>query len=514
MVKLKRVLSVGLCLSFLQLGPISAQAANRVYREGAGDGATEATCAETLQPMVTYDPTTYAVKGFTPEGIQIIKRLRDEVRRAHKQFVRELLNMDTIFKANLAARMERQHVFIYGPHGGAKTMVTDFFLAREPGHKIFRIQMHQMRTDQSIVGGQNMSAGMSGRYEVNHETSIIKATAGNVDEIDKANPAALQPLLEILNERRVSDGLRTYNSDLNTLYVTSNSSLPEFLDNFNIINPGAGPAFLNRFVIKELSYNWLPVEDRMILQERKSLRTRLETLALSNPELKANDVFETPQDIDYGEMRRAAELMFVIPGSTEAVLKEFVNHVRRDNFTAAKTSLQEYNKDKAKVAFAYVPTLSVSTRNDLLFDEMIKASAFIDFLLSPLADDNNLSAYLARGPIELDSLSIWRSYMLLTTIAPGDTRLNLNMNENNDKIVNVDFGWKIDRQEAETARDEKLFEYLQQEQFRFSSDLQVLLTDYQSKLKQRAEMLKRLSVNRPPDGQDSFELQLSLLGQQ
>jgi MoxR-like ATPase len=498
-----RLFRAFVCLSFLHCG---------LFSPASMAAAAEAPCIQLLQPMATFDPLTYRTESFTSAGIQIVRRLRDDLRRMQRQYVRELLNMDSIFKSDVVARTEKQHVFAYGPPGAAKTQVVDFFLAREAG-RIFRLQMHQMLTGDALVGGQNLDVAHTGQYVHNPRGSIIDATVGAIDEIDKATPSALQPILEVTNERRITRG-ETYPSALETLFVTSNANLPEFLDNFANNNMATtGPAFINRFAIKQLSYNWLTIEDRMVLQDRRNLKKRLEILALSNPEVRNNDIFEKPQGLNFVEMRRAAELLFDVPVETEAVLKEFVEHIRRANITAAKESLAAYNKDKAKIGFAYVPTLDVNTRNDMMFDEIIKASALVDFLLSPLADDTNLETYLQR-PITLDSLSIWRAYLLLTTVAPGSAHLDINLDQPDNKAVQVDFGWKIDRAQAATLRDERLLQYLDEEKDRFNSNLQVDLTQYQAVLRKRAEFMERLGVARPPEGQDSFELQLKMLTHQ
>ena len=112
MSKLKRVLASARCLSFLQLGPISAEASQGGSTNGqsmpvdtADSVVTTDTCANVLEPqsatqdepklekLVTYDPTTYQVTGFTPEGIKIIKRLRDDVRKMHKQYASSPINL-------------------------------------------------------------------------------------------------------------------------------------------------------------------------------------------------------------------------------------------------------------------------------------------------------------------------------------------------------------------------------------------------------------------------------------
>jgi len=95
-------------------------------------------------------------------------------------------------------------------------------------------------------------------------------------------------------------------------------------------------------------------------------------------------------------------------------------------------------------------------------------SAFVDFMMSPLANDANI-AHLLEHPIMLDPLSLWRSSVVMTTIGPGRSRLVFD--PSGEQKIDVDFDWSIDPSTARDKREELLIQNLKAEQERFRRTL-------------------------------------------
>lgn len=452
-------------------------------------------------PLVKIDPSTTEFLGLTEQGLEVVKSARDVLRERIRLFQNDLRNLDSVHHLGLVARLTKGNMLIYGPPGGAKSMLINWIMSSET-NDLYKLQLHQMITEQAFVGGQNFESAKEGRFEINTKGSLVEFSVGLIDEFEKGNPAALASLLSLLNEREVLNGNKVIKARLETLFATSNANLPEILDHF--IQNGMGttaPALLNRFQFKAFVYNWLSIEDQALLDQRRERRSYLQALSESDPSVKKDEVFLQPEALDWTSIRHIARTWFKTSPLFKTVFLEFVNDMRNQTITAIRSSEERHRNNQNDEPFVYFPSADLTERLRQQIPEVVVMSAFLDFLESPLADDASLKN-LSQKQIELDPLSLWRASLVMTTVGPGNTHMVFDPTAA-DKI-NIDFDWSIEPSSARDRREELMIKNLKDEQERFRLAFIKHIAEIQSHIELRARNSSGSKDQQLED--DSFEL--------
>ena len=464
--------------------------------------------AENLKkpPLVKLDPKTFLPDGLTDEGVKALKEARDMIQMREKLFNTELKNLETIHHAGMVARLSKSHMFLYGPPGGAKSAFVQWLLKGEE-ENFFQIQLHQLLTEQAFIGGQNFEAAKKGVFEVNTKGSLADHTVALIDEIEKGNPATLASLLSLLNERKILAGNRTIPARLESLFSTSNSNLPEFFQQFLEMGQGpTAPALLNRFQIKSFVYNWLSKKDQTSIDEYIMKKNYLDSMAEMYPEVLQDSTFVEPNPINWNSLRTLAHATFKLSSTFMATYRDLVNDMRNETHRAIRESETRHQEDHLSEPFVYFPSADYSERLRQQIPSIILMSAFIDFLMSPLSNDMNL-AQILKNPIVLDPLSLWRAYLVMTTLGPGHSSLVFNPKK--DPKLDIDFGWSIDASSTRDDREEIFIRNLQNEQERFLRSFLKHIASYQDQIEVRSLYNKHeFSLKSKTIEKNSFEVLL------
>ena len=451
--------------------------------------------------LVQFDPKTFEFRGLSPQGLQAMRQARDVIRERARLFDNELRNLGTVHHAGMVSRLFKGNMFLYGPPGGAKSAFVNWLMKGEH-ESPYKLQLHQMITEQAFTGGQNFEAAKEGRFEINTKGSLTDHTVALIDETEKGNPAALSSLLSLLNEREVLAGNQVIKARLETLFATSNANLPEIFQQF--VENGQGstaPALLNRFQFKAFIYNWLNPRDQAVLDQRRQRRRYLKALAETSPEVLKDEVFLEPKELDWPAMRQLAHSIFEPSPLFMTVYREFVNDMREQTNRAIKESEERHKNNHLDEPFVYFPSADYTERLRQQIPEIILMSAFVDFMMSPLANDATL-AQLTQKQIWLDPLSLWRGFLVMTTIGPGETKLKFD--PNSQQKVDLDFDWAIDPSSARDKREELLIQNLKAEQERFRRTFLKHLASVQGQIELRARNAAQGNTSSLED--TSFEL--------
>jgi len=401
--------------------------------------------------------------GLTKDGLAALKEQRDRVRANFGHVNSRLLHAHSAIHAAFVARLLRGHMFVYGPPGGAKTLLIRELLALEEKPS-FQIQLHQSMTEQPLIGGQDFEAAKRGEYIVNTKGSLATFKTANLDEIDKANPGVLSVLLGLLNEREVQVGREVIKADLETLFTTSNAILPEILDAFRENGQlSTAAALLNRFQFKVCLYNWLENADQKLLSKVRFGKLWNEAIRFEhNPDFSTKS--EALKPVDWEKLRAFA--LYIVHFSDEALdaYTYLVNELRDATNHELDASRRRHEEDPESEPFVYFPTADYSERLRQVVPEVVLYSVFLDFLLSPLADDEIIGLGFLDKPIVLQPSSLWRSYLTLTTIFSGDAEL-----QNRDGKFSVHFSNKVDANKMRDNRERGLLKMITKEQERFEA---------------------------------------------
>ena len=411
--------------------------------------------------------------GFTPKAKELINKSREVLLKRKEVFSKKFRQFDSIYHAAHIMRMLKGNMFLYGPPGGAKSLFVNWMLQYEKKSP-FKIQMHQMMSEQVFVGGQDYEAAKLGVYKVNVDGSLASYETAIIDEIDKGNPATLAALLSLLNERAVYLGEKTYQSLLETIFSTSNKNLYEIYAEFEKNGQGStADALLNRFSCIAFVPNWLEESDQLALDN--GLYVNLE-----------NDFYATQEklddaslQLDWKELRSLAHALFLPTDDFSLLVRDLVNNMRKESIDYIERQEGQYDKD----VLPYYPTVQYTERLRQKIPEVILISLTLDFLTSSLAADvNKLEETLKNTPnyrFSLTPLSLWRAYPILTTISYGVTGL-----EAKGDGLSINFGNFLDSYKGENKRVGQMIEYIKQERNIFKSVLEGIWKAHQADMKE------------------------------
>jgi hypothetical protein len=334
----------------------------------------------------------------------------------------------------------------------------------------FQLQLNQMLTEQAFIGGQDYNAAREGRYEVNTQGSLADFQVAAIDELDKGNPATLAALLSLLNERKIQAGNKVIPSKNETIIVTGNATLPEMLRIFQENGLGStAPALLNRFHSKAMVYNWLPEADQAFLDTQQKRRTYLQSLSDQNPQVRTDQLFLDPSPLPWNQMRFLARQLFKTSSLFDAAARELIEKMRTDTHRAIRESEERFRTNPQDEEYVYTAPAEFTERLRQQIPDIVLMSAFIDFLSSPLADDQALQQSTQR-PIELDPASLWRAHLALTTLGLGHAKLKYDpMAATPDSPLSIHFGLEIASKTAKDRREMKMLEVQRAEWDRFNT---------------------------------------------
>lgn len=177
---------------------------------------------------------------------------------ALKQINRDVFGREQVIESLTTAILAREFVWINGEPGGAKTYLSRLMFQSvlnsipEKDKKVFVLQFHKLVSEGKISGFQKFSSMMKdGKYEIETESSLVgdKFLFLIADEAEKSNPAVLNTLLSVLNERKAFLGARVVDAALSSGVFTSNKTTGEFIQSFLNDRP-SGEALLDRMAIK------------------------------------------------------------------------------------------------------------------------------------------------------------------------------------------------------------------------------------------------------------------------
>lgn len=224
--------------------------------------------------------------------------------------------MDNVLRPLMSAVVAHEFVWMNGDPGGAKTylarLVFDSVLRTIPDRekKIFVLQFHKLIAEGKITGFPKFNEMMSsGRYSLETSSSLVgeRFLFLIADEAEKANPATLNALLSVLNERKAFLGARVVDAVLASGVFTSNKTTGGFIKGFGDDRP-SGEAFLDRNPIKIHMPNQFASASETVAFHRRMRESRRVTVDLPLMELSnlMKSVTISPEMMtDIGEIARS-----------------------------------------------------------------------------------------------------------------------------------------------------------------------------------------------------------------
>jgi formylglycine-generating enzyme required for sulfatase activity/MoxR-like ATPase len=222
-----------------------------------GGHATSATAASRCEDFFA-DKGVKASRTLPPVTSKSPQVSWSESVDALKQIDQSVYGRSQVIETLTTAILAKEFVWINGEPGGAKTFLSRLMFQSvlnsipEKDKKIFVLQFHKLISEGKISGFQKFSSMMKdGKYEIETSTSLVgdKFLFLIADEAEKSNPAVLNALLSVLNERKAFLGSKVVDSILSSGVFTSNKTTGEFIQGFYSDRP-SGEALLDRMAIK------------------------------------------------------------------------------------------------------------------------------------------------------------------------------------------------------------------------------------------------------------------------
>ena len=163
-------------------------------------------------------PVSPDATGQPPHAVS----LSDRIRHIMDCISDNLVDRDYVVKVAVLAVLAGQNIFLYGPPGTAKSMLSRRLASVVRGGKYFEHLMHRFCTPEEIFGPVSLSELKKDNYERKTAGYLPDADFAFLDEIWKSSPAVLNTLLTIINERSFHNGSRVEKVPLRSLAAASN----------------------------------------------------------------------------------------------------------------------------------------------------------------------------------------------------------------------------------------------------------------------------------------------------
>ncbi|MGE3536094.1 MAG: AAA family ATPase [Candidatus Tectimicrobiota bacterium] len=168
----------------------------------------------------------------------------DGLRQIRSEMDRHVVGHDDVKEAVMLGLIAREHIYLEGPPGTAKTMLAEITSEAADLHFFF-YQLHRDTRLAELVGDtvivrERDSAGGELIRQMNRKGGILTSEICVLDDISRAPGEALNVLLRILNERKFGDDT----IPLLTAIATGNPTKDDYY------NEPLDPANLDRFTIQ------------------------------------------------------------------------------------------------------------------------------------------------------------------------------------------------------------------------------------------------------------------------
>ncbi|MFO8005347.1 AAA family ATPase [Thioalkalivibrio sp.] len=153
-----------------------------------------------------------------------------EIKEKFEKFENEMKSFfkerDELIHGTVLALLSRNHIYVVGPPGTAKSMIVRYTSDCVKGANYWERLFTRYTVPDEVFGPVKLSKLKEDKFERKTETSLPNAHFAFIDEIFKANSSILNSLLTILNERLYHNDGKAINVPLETMMSASNE-LPE-----------------------------------------------------------------------------------------------------------------------------------------------------------------------------------------------------------------------------------------------------------------------------------------------
>lgn len=394
------------------------------------------TPAPEREPGVTVREYRELRRNSANRGQVDIKTSFEVTARGARALTQRFPELGHSIEAHFTGILAQEHLFVFGPPGGAKTAVSEVIVTAElrninsrvadqftadvvkklaeaqDGRKFlsqvmqemrqkqpqqfkrFMLQFHKLIPEGVLTGFVKIDKMLNQGQE---EREYTDSMAGKyflfsiLDEVDKANPQTLTALLSLLNEREILAGNEVVKAALRTAIMTSNKMNSEILESFKEDRANA-EALMDRALNKVFVVNKLSTEAQLA-----------QFLA----------------DVEQGrrpEWRGVLALNELRPLVDQVKVNGYIVHLIeeiREKFMARRLAEAEKSRaanlqDEREFPDYYVPASTMSNRTAAKLQDQLKARLIISQMLKGVAfEDLRFEVQIQDLPLFFEGMAYW-----------------------------------------------------------------------------------------------------------
>lgn len=333
-----------------------------------------------------------------------------------------LYEREEIIAITLLSALAEQNIFLFGPPGTAKSLISRRLSKAFETNHYFEHLMQKFSTPEEVFGPISITELKKDNYIRKTEGFLPEAEFAFLDEIWKSSPAILNTLLTIINEKKFKNSSEVKSVPLKVLISASNETPPE--------NQGLD-ALYDRFLTRILVP---PVAERNNFETILQNGGSSDEIAIpANLKIKNEELQKWKEDIN--KIKLSADTLNIING--------------------IRLEFDKRNRTKKKQELIYV-----SDRRWQKAATLLKASAFFcDRQETNIADCLLLSFCLWTNSDNREKVeSIVESTVETNGFQTGISLLELDKEKDNlEKEIDKELFYSNDVYETETLNNRKLF---------------------------------------------------------
>ena len=153
--------------------------------------------------------------------------LKTRIKNLVEKLCEGLHERHEVVAVSILSALSDQNVFLLGPPGTAKSLVSRRLSCAFESHKYFEYLMQRFSTPEEVFGPVSISELKKDNFKREVDGFLPTADFAFLDEIWKSSPAILNTLLTVINEKTFQNGKEKINVPLKALVSASNEIPPE-----------------------------------------------------------------------------------------------------------------------------------------------------------------------------------------------------------------------------------------------------------------------------------------------
>lgn len=155
------------------------------------------------------------------------QQLKQRMKNILKALNKDIHEREEVFSVSLLSALADQNIFLYGPPGTAKSLISRRLAKVFKSENYFEYLMQKFSTPEEVFGPISLTELKKDNYVRKVDGYLPTAEFAFLDEIWKSSPAILNTLLTALNEKRFRNGNELLNLPLKVVVSASNETPPK-----------------------------------------------------------------------------------------------------------------------------------------------------------------------------------------------------------------------------------------------------------------------------------------------